>query len=365
MSYDHGYRAILDGDADRLRALLARDPDLARVAGDREDWPSSTLLEHAVWWGRREMVDALVSAGAAPDRPGGQPPETPLQRALELGADRIADLLGPASDLGTAAGLGDAEGVRSRLAAAGEDPEERRRAFRWACLGGRRATAALLCPEGWFDTGALVEALIGHRHLLTWDQGETAWDWAAAQLELADPLNLFDENATDGQGRSVADAARGGGHGELAALIEGRVPTESRRVPPERVWRPCSSPEEAAFLFACQWGQTSRVREHLRRDPGLVRARTLWDMGCLYLPGAYGSEGSLETALVLFEAGARPYDGIGGPCWWGATQMVLELLRRGAPAEVRAKREGGLLNACAATRFNLSLIHISEPTRPY
>ncbi len=113
-----------------------------------------------------------------------------------------------------------------------------------------------------------------------------------------------------------------------------------------------NTPLEEAFLFACQWGQSARVRDFLERDPSLIRARTMWGLGPLYLPGAYGSEGSLETALLLFEAGADPYDGIGGPCWWGATEMILALLERGAPPEDRAHRDSGLWNACAATSYN-------------
>ena len=159
------------------------------MAEDLPDWPASTLLEHAVWWHRKEIVDLLVAAGAPVARPGGTPPQSPLQRALEMGADSLADLLGPGTDLEAAAGLGEVSGVRSRLDEA--DAGARRRAFRLACLNGRRETARLLCPDGWFDKDALVDALLHGRHLLTWDEGETAWDWARFQLELADPLNVL------------------------------------------------------------------------------------------------------------------------------------------------------------------------------
>ena len=89
-----------------------------------------------------------------------------------------------------------------------------------------------------------------------------------------------------------------------------------------------------------------------RGGPELVHCRTMWDGGSLYLPGAYGSTGSVDTALLLLEAGARPYDGIGGPAWWGAVDMVLALLDHGAPTEWWERRESGLLHACAATRYN-------------
>ncbi len=363
MSYVAAYRAVTEGDLGALSALVEQQPSLAIEVRDRDDWPGSTLLEHAVWWRREEMVEVLAAAGAPVTRSGGQPAETPLGRALELGADRIADRLAATargredesvSDLETAAGLGDAAGVEACLPA----PEDAvRRAFRLACLGGRRTAARILAPDGWLEREALVETLLEGRHLLTWDTGETAWDWAAAQLMLADPLNLFDLSLRDARGRTVAGAAREGGHQRLASRIERRLPSGERRVAPERVWRPMNTPLEEAFLFACQWAQTPRVRDFLGQDAALINARTMWDLGPLYLPGAYGSEGSVDTALLLLDAGAEPYDGIGGPCWWGATEMVLALLERGAPPEDRAGRDSGLWNACAATSHN-------DPDRP-
>ncbi|MCY3811585.1 MAG: hypothetical protein OXH15_07320 [Gammaproteobacteria bacterium] len=332
-SYQPAYRAITEGRTDSVRDLIAAEPELPGIAEDLSDWPDSTLLEHAVWWHRREIVDLLVAAGAPGGRPGGTPPQSPLQRALEMGADGLADLLGPGTDLESAAGLGDVSGVRSRLDKA--DAGAWRRAFRLACLNGRREVARLLCPDGWFDKDALVEALLRGRHLLTWDEGETAWDWARFQLELADPLNVL----------SFAELPRN----DLTRKLRG---SEGRRVPPERVWRPMNSPLVEAFLFACQWGQTPRVRAFLADDPELVHSRTMWDAGTLYLPGAYGSTGSVATGLLLLEAGARPYDGIGGPAWWGAVDLVRALLDAGAPTEWRERRESGLLHACAATRYN-------------
>lgn len=332
-SYQAAYQAITEGRTDSVRDLIAADPELPRIAEDLPDWPDSTLLEHAVWWHRSEIVDLLVASGAPVARPGGTPPQSPLQRALEMGADGLADQLGLGTDLESAAGLGDVAGVRARLDEA--DAGARRRAFRLACLNGRRETARLLCPNGWFDEDALVEALLRGRHLLTWDEGETAWDWARFQLELADPLNVLTFAELPRH-----DVTRKLGHGQ------------GRRVTPERVWRPMNSALVEDFLFACQWGQTPRVRAFLADDPELVHSRTMWDGGTLYLPGAYGSTGSVATGLLLLEAGARPYDGIGGPAWWGAVDLVRALLDAGAPTEWRERRESGLLHACAATRYN-------------
>ena len=72
-------------------------------------------------------------------------------------------------------------------------------------------------------------------------------------------------------------------------------------------------------------------------DPTLIHARTLWNMDALYLPGTYGSEGSVATGIALLDTGATPYDGFGGPCWWGATELVLALLERGAPPQLAAQ----------------------------
>ena len=338
-SFQAAYRAITEGHADSVRDLIAADPafpELARSAQDLPDWPDSTLLEHAVWWHRPEIVDLLVAAGAPVGRLGGMPAQSPLQRALEMGADGVAALLGPATDLESAAGLGDVSGVRCRIDQA--DADALRRAFRLACLNGHRETARLLCPDGWFDADALVDALLRGRHLLTWDEGDTAWDWARFQLGLADPLNVL----------PFAKLPRNDVHRKLRPRDDGH----GWRVPPERVWRPMNSPLVEDFLFACQWGQTSRVRAFLRDNPELVHNRTMWDGGALYLPGAYGSTGSVATGLLLLEAGAWPYDGIGGPAWWGAVDLVRALLDAGAPTEWRERRESGLLHACAATRYN-------------
>ena len=105
-------------------------------------------------------------------------------------------------------------------------------------------------------------------------------------------------------------------------------------------------------MFACQWGQTERVREALFEAPGLIHTRTPWNMGALYLPGAYASDGRIYTANLLLDAGAPPYDGTGGPAWWGSSDMVANMLEHGAPPERTGTFDSGLLHACAASRFN-------------
>ncbi len=348
--FETAQRAITEDDVDMVRRLVAADLELAQTAQDLPDWPDSTLLEHAVWWHRDAIVDVLVAAAAPVHRPGGTHSLSPLQRALEMGADNLADRLGPATDLESAAGLGDVVGVESRLADA--DAAARRRSFRLACLNGRRATARLLCPDGWFAQDSLVDTLLHGRHLLTWDEGDTAWDWARMQLELANPLNVLTFDSRDDAGRTLLEAARHGADEQTINLVSDRRPKGRRGVSPARAWRPMNSPHAERFLFACQCGQTSRVRAFLATDPELVHSRTMWDGGALYLPGAYGSTGSTATGLLLLAAGAPAYDGIGGPAWWGGVDLVLALLSAGAPTERRERRESGLLHACAATRYN-------------
>ncbi len=53
-------RAVKRGEGDRVRALLAADPSLIRVA----DEEGSTGLHHAAWKGHPEVATLLLDAGA-------------------------------------------------------------------------------------------------------------------------------------------------------------------------------------------------------------------------------------------------------------------------------------------------------------
>ena len=157
---------------------------------DLPDWPASTLLEHAVWWHRK--------GNRRPPRGGRCPGGAPRRHAPAIapatctgnGVPIVSPTCwAPGTDLERRPGSG--RRVRRTVAVERTDAGAWRRAFRLACLNGRRETARLLCPDGWFDKDALVDALLRGRHLLTWDEGETAWDWARFQLEHADPLNVL------------------------------------------------------------------------------------------------------------------------------------------------------------------------------
>lgn len=344
-AYNSAYDAIAHGDGAALAELLRHHPGLEAERGERIERPASTLLEHAVWFRRTDMAQLLVDAGAPLNETSGEPPMTPIARALELGAPEIANLLGDGTTASDAAGLNNLVALERAPA---PDADEARRCFRLACLNGAREAALRFAPTNWCGAEALTDALISQRHLLTWDEGETAWDWARFQLELANPANLFEFDTPDGQGISLLERLSAVGLSSLAIA----VPAPAARTAPPAPWRACNSAEEETFMFACQWGQTERVRAMLNVNPALIHTRTPWHMGALYLPGAYSSDGSMATANLLLDAGAPPYDGIGGPAWWGSAAMVAELLARGAAPELPDSFDSGLLHACAASQFN-------------
>lgn len=141
-AYNSAYAAITRGDEPSLDKLLRQHPGLE---GERIEWSNATLREHAVWFHRDTMVTRLVAAGAPLTEPGGQPPMTPLRRALEMGADAIARGLGDPADRAEAAALNQPDLNQLEEPAAADD-DERRRAFRLACLNGARDAAVALEP---------------------------------------------------------------------------------------------------------------------------------------------------------------------------------------------------------------------------
>ncbi|MBJ40581.1 MAG: hypothetical protein CMD83_19360, partial [Gammaproteobacteria bacterium] len=110
--------------------------------------------------------------------------------------------LGDPADRAEAAALNQPDLNQLEEPAAADD-DERCRAFRLACLNRARDAAVALAPASWCGREALTDTLISARHLLTWDEGDTAWDWSRYQLELADPANLFEFDTPDGPGRSL------------------------------------------------------------------------------------------------------------------------------------------------------------------
>ena len=225
-AYSSAYDAIARGDEAALSELLRTHSGLAAEHGDRIERPHTSLLEHAVWFRPAGMAKLLVDAEAPLGEPGDNPAMTPLARAPELGATEIARLLGAPASTAEAVGLNDVQTFDRKPATS---PDETRRSFRLACINGARETATRCTPGSWCGAEALTHALMAGRHLLTWDEGETASDWAQFQLELADPANVFEPDIADGQGLSVFDRLGASG---LQSLVPTAPPLATRAPPP-------------------------------------------------------------------------------------------------------------------------------------
>lgn len=233
--------AIVTGDVDALRGLLAEHPGLAgaRVVEDREGrGPGGRSLLHLAtdWPGHRprgpETVAVLVEAGADPDaRFAGAHRETPLHWAasngdvpmidalVAAGADIEADgaviaggtpladarafgqwraarrllELGARPTFQDAATLGLLDQVETRLAAGPvPSPDEIDQAFWGACQGGRLAVAVRL-----LESGADIDRI-------GWN-GLTPLD--VARAEKADEVAgwLVERGARTAEGRRAAD----------------------------------------------------------------------------------------------------------------------------------------------------------------
>jgi uncharacterized protein len=187
--------ALLAGDADALRSLLAEHPGLARGriesrrprGGSRTplhvfaDWPGNrpnpreivALLhgagadldapsigrhtETALHWAASsddvELIDALLDAGADLEAPGAViGGGTPLADATAFGQWRAADRLlerGARASFFEAAVMGLTDQLEAELASTpGQDADQITCALWGACHGGRQAATALLLARG-------------------------------------------------------------------------------------------------------------------------------------------------------------------------------------------------------------------------
>ena len=132
MDFERGiWTPALDGDADRVRAMLGKNPAWARA----RDSSGMTGLHYASRSGAAGAVRALLSAGADPDAATTAGGVTSLQRAALMGKGECVKLLLAA---GADPGLRDADGrtalhraaernrtecYRTLLAAAGPDAD--------------------------------------------------------------------------------------------------------------------------------------------------------------------------------------------------------------------------------------------------
>ena len=76
------------GWADRVKLLIGHGADLDAI----DDEYQSTPLGMAARWGREEIAELLLKAGADPQR-SGAPWSTPIAWAAKNGHRRISDLL--------------------------------------------------------------------------------------------------------------------------------------------------------------------------------------------------------------------------------------------------------------------------------
>ncbi|MGH3002045.1 MAG: ankyrin repeat domain-containing protein [Gaiellaceae bacterium] len=266
------YRAIEDGDVERLRGLLDRHPELVKVRGtngndllgmadrlelvrlllERGADPNRgndygwTKLHQAGYSNRRELAQPMLDAGARTDISARGAGGTPLVAALFWGHREVVGLLGrEPRNLRVAAGLGDLDSIRelagtSRAGAEREfyrphggfpawrssnDPQEiLDEALVWAAKADRVQALRLLV-----DLGARVDAD---------PYRGTPLIWAAANGRVASICTLVELGANvnrratfggpeHGEGVTALHLAAQAGRGEaVAALLElGADPT--------------------------------------------------------------------------------------------------------------------------------------------
>jgi ankyrin repeat protein len=289
--------AAADGDAARLRALLAEDPRLAHAAGPHGKTPLHLAAEHD----RREVAGILLDAGAPIDRrtDWGM---TPLEWAACLGKRDVGAALlarGARGSLFCAAGLGLLDRVRALLrrgsldtgagaqvigTTAGqyrrtEDPADSEavlsHAFYAAARNGHVKVAACLRAAG---------ADVNHRGFF----GAPGLHWAAINGHAAMVAWLLrhraDGSLTDEQFQSTAIGwALEGGHVDIALALVAAGVTPN--------------------LFQCaRLGLMDRLAALLDGDPSLVNARNEW--GTALLEAAHQGRGDVVRLLLL--RGADP-----------------------------------------------------------
>jgi ankyrin repeat protein len=320
------------GDADRVRALLARQPGLPRGQG---------LLSIAVRYGRAAIVGLLLEHKADPQEMGwfGRPvlydaveyPEV-VRLLLKAGADPTgppeedSKPFGPLdpdrqTPLHCAAERGPVETVRLLLAAG--VPVDVRTAGGETAL--HRAAAAAR-PE-------MVKFLLENHAGINGDDGRRAMALAANQIRPAEEKEEQDKTA-----RSK----------EIIAVLQARgVPLD--------------------LFAAVAVGRTERVKELLKEKPALARARDREGRpgrSALYRAVSLGHK---ETAVLLLDAGApaAEKDELGctllhWAAFWGRDEIARLLIERKADVRARAVdgftplHESARLGTCAVARVLLA-----------
>lgn len=343
--YDFATAVVL-GDAARVRAALARDPDLATRPDARTGW---TAL-HAVCASRWHRLDParadglvtvaalLLDAGADPaGTNGGQRPGwTPLRCAVAGAANpAIVRLL-----LGRGAVPDDHD---LYLACFGDDDHESLRLL-LARVGEVSGTTALSAPISTSDTTAvrmLLQAgadpnrplpadLFGQSHA-----GEPPWSALYGAIRSACPADLVellldhgaDPDAPGPDGRSPYRLAMSLGRADLAALLRRRGARDDAIVA-ER------------FLSACLRADRAEARRLLADDPGLIGRLTEAERGSIVIAADRGDIEAVRLMLDLgFPVDARRDDDGGtalhAAAYSGSADVVRLLLDHGADTEAR------------------------------
>ena len=335
--------AVVLGDAERVRAEIARDPGLATGADARSGW---TPLQAACasQWNRLDPARAdgllavarlLLDAGADPTGPAAGPRRsgwTPLRCAV-AGATNppIIELLlerGAVPDDNDLylAGFG------------GDDHESLRLMLRHATDVAGMAEMALAAPISLNDTEGvrlLLEAGADPRHYADDDGAPASAAWEAVQsgcsAELLDLLLAHGaEPGRPGRdGRSPYALARIQGRGDLADLLR-------------RYGAADDTTDTDRFLAALAARRpTAAVRQQLAQDPGLADRLTGPQRAAALIRAA--ETGRASAISVMLELGF-PVDARGGDhgatalhaaAYSGSAAAVRLLLGRGADLEAR------------------------------
>lgn len=367
---ERGGPALLEavhGSLDMLQLLLRRGASVRVAATDNLDTP----LHRAVRAGRRDMVEALLAAGADPDDPKNEDDLSALALARELENAELVALLQQASreevvpPLIEAIKYGDPEAFREALAAADDvnaPTYHGMTALMWATCEGH-----LEFVESLVSRGADLEARSVRMRAPTSVAGDTALVLAAGtQPAIAHYLlgRGADPTAANENGLTALHNAVLHGWTELiepllsagadprAVTVLGETPlwlAESRECPPEAaaLLRRLGADEEAALarhsplIRAVRGGELSTVESLM---PGIEEINEVWWQTTSALGWAVRT-GRGDLVELLLGAGADP----NVPQWTGppvldaidiSLEMVELLLSHGAALDIAVDHDG-------------------------
>jgi ankyrin repeat protein/GNAT superfamily N-acetyltransferase len=328
--------ALVLGDAQRVTATLARDPGTARRALGLRGWqPLLYVASSAFLGGERTdglvaCAEALLGAGADPDAAW-----------EDDGCDRMSALHG-------AAGVAHEPRLTALLLAAGADPDDGR------SLRGAAGAQDPTCLELLLDAGARVPGAMALAHAAQrgrlrtarvllgrgpreWSERENALQWAVRPEASAEMVRLLVEHGADleasfdGTGRTPYAVAVRSGRPDLAELLA-ELGARRRADPLD------------ALIGACLAGDGATARRVAAEHPDAAELLRTAEADVL---GRWAANGRREAVEALLDLGV-PVDAR-GPTGLTALQeatrrsdpgLVALLLRRGADPRKRAAVDG-------------------------